>query len=135
MSVEKGIYKLLSTGAATNTVATRIYPQVAPQDAAYPFAVYQRISTEPVKQVVGPLGEARASCQISFYGQDYGALRDVADAVRAQLDGYNGTPAGSGTRFNRVYWENEHDVYEQPESGGQVGVHGIQQDFAIWHDT
>lgn len=132
---EQGIYSLLSTGTPTNTVGARIYPVVAEQGAQMPYIVYQRITTEAVQQVNGPLGEARATIQINAYGENYSELRTVSNDVRATLHGYAGTPSTNSVKIQRIYWENESDDHEPPESGGQVGVFEVRQDFAVWYQT
>ena len=136
MSVEKAIRAKLLTGSATGYIGTataRLYPAIAPQGAAMPFGVYQRIATDYLEAVNGPQAEARALVQVTWYDDNYSDVHDLADAARASLHGWAGTTASITIR--RIYLESERDMFEDPESGGQTGVHGVAQDYVVWHDT
>jgi hypothetical protein len=129
---EKALYSILTNDSDVAAhVSTRVYPNVAPQSASYPYIVYERVSTEPLNAIPGSLNESRTTFQLSIESDSYSECKDVADDVRDALDGYSGTAAT--VVVHRIYLDGESDVYDEPESGDETGVHGVQFDVIVWH--
>lgn len=84
---ERGIYELLKSLAGG-----RVYAMRAPQNAAAPFIIYQRIDTTKLgRHLQGGAHLAQASIQIDVYANDYYAAKDLGAAVETILDGFQGT--------------------------------------------
>lgn len=94
------VQRLQASAAITSAVGTRIYQDVAPQDATLPYIIFQ--STDPSDlRAVGAIRVAtndewlvKAVAQTASYG---GILATLADAIDAQLhgsDGVHGVVAG-----------------------------------------
>jgi len=126
--IEEAVYTHLKTDAnVAALVGTRIYPLVAPQDAAYPLLVYQRISTPRVRSHSGPSGLAYPRIQITCAADQYDVTRSLANTVRASMDGFKGL-LGSLVDVGAVFAENEIDEYED-----QSKAFTIRLDMVIWH--
>jgi len=84
----KAIYAILSTAVpVTSIVSTRIYPDMATQDAIYPFVVYSITGILPsnTKDHASQMDEVTAS--VICYADSYNTVQDLAEKVRAALDG------------------------------------------------
>ena len=115
-----------------------VYPNAAPEGSLYPKIVYQVISHQRVKSLVGYSGLAHPRVQIDIYGQAYGDCDTIANLLiqRGGLDDPAGLPA---------YWQSvlvqscriisQRDFYIPPQSGDtqSFGVHRISQDYELWY--
>ncbi len=105
MAAEADLYALLSGAAGvTAQVATRIYPDVLPEECAYPAIVFARQRTEPI---VGLSGQVFGS-DIEMVIGCWAATRTAADAAAAAVE-----TALAGTAFARTGREAAFD----PETG------------------
>lgn len=91
--IHRGIFSLLRDDAGVGAIAgDRIYPQVAPRDAAEPYIVYQRVSRVDLGRDLDGANElVQARVQVDSYADGYNTARNLADAIRRRLDGYKGT--------------------------------------------
>jgi hypothetical protein len=95
MTVGKAIYYLLSNYSdLTDIVSTRIYPEVAEQDAAMPFVIYTVVSNEPSDTQSSPSQLDIAQVDIVLFSTDYSQVVDMGVAARAALDRVTGTYNG-----------------------------------------
>ena len=95
MTVGKAIYYLLSNYSdLTDIVSTRIYPEVAEQDAAMPFVIYTVVSNEPSDTQSSPSQLDIAQVDIVLFSTDYAESVDMGVAARAALDRVTGTYNG-----------------------------------------
>lgn len=137
MLLETGLRTfLLATPELTTLIGSgasaRLYPVVAPQNAAYPYAVYQRISTVRDRSTTGPTGATFARVQITVHGKPivedgdgYAAVRNVAEVIRKYIDGYSG--ALGDVYAQSVAIENERDEYDP-----SVRLYTASFDLAVW---
>lgn len=89
MSAETELYATLSAAAGvTALVATRIYPDIVPQDADLPAIAYQRTATEFLNTLHGgaPLGHT-ATLEITCVAESRPGANAVANAVVTALAG------------------------------------------------
>ena len=130
MVIEEALYAFLAaTAGVTALVSTRIYPQVIPQDAVLPAIAYQRISGPRVHSQSGASGLAYPRFQFTCQAATYSAARQVANAVRAALDGYRGTMGGAGgVSVGAAFVANEIDGYSE-----ESGEHTVRLDVVIYH--
>ena len=100
----KAIYAILSTAVpVTGIVSTRIYPDMAPQDAIYPFVVYSITGILPsnTKDHASQMDEVTAS--VICYADSYNDVQDLSEKVRAALDGKTrGTYGGVSLQSIRI---------------------------------
>lgn len=100
----KAIYAILSTAVpVTGIVSTRIYPDMATQDATYPFVVYTITGILPsnTKDHASQMDEVTAS--VICYADSYNSVQDLAEKVRAALDGKTrGTYGGVSLQSIRI---------------------------------
>lgn len=103
----------------------RIYPLRLPQGYTLPAISFQRISTDREHVIDdGPIGWAWARFQLDMWAETYAEVRQLAEAVRQALDGYNDemgdvTVAGA-------FAEGERDLYEE-----QTEIYRVTQDYLI----
>lgn len=82
MSAESVLYAALSGHAGLGAlVDTRIYPDVLPEEAAYPAVVFARVATDPTYNLAGALLCEDVELQIGAWS----TTRGEADAVAAQV--------------------------------------------------
>lgn len=102
MTIEEWIVgKIKSTTAITNLIgggaAARFYPEMAPQNAAYPHGTYQVIDFPQFRTLGGPSGLAYPRIQIDWWDNSSTGKKKVSqlvEATRQTLDGYFGTDGG-----------------------------------------
>lgn len=88
MSVEADFYSLLSGNAGvTAQVSTRLYPDVLPEDCAYPALVFSRSRTDPVTGLSGQVFGADVDLSVGCWAKTRTAADEAADAVEAALVG------------------------------------------------
>lgn len=115
-TVEPAIYELLKTLASGH-----VYVMRAPDNAAAPFIIFQRIDSERWRDINAPSGMAKASIQIDCYHSSYYASKSLAGMVEEILDGYKGTVLhGSGSPQQSVIiagvvLENDVDILDQED--------------------
>ena len=126
--IGKALYgKLSATAAVTALVSTRIFPDMATQDATYPFIVYTNDATQPtdVKDGASPLDVVTMSVMI--YSNSYSQAQDIAAAVRTALDRMTGTVQGVTVQSCRFEGQNS----AQMEFDKHVFV--IEQSYVFRH--
>lgn len=130
MSIEAAIFSLLTTDSSVSSlVGTRLYPLLAPQDAATPFIVYQRVSASRWTSLEGPSGMAQPRIQIDAYTSTYAAAKTLATAIREKLSGYRGTVAG--TRIGGITLITDQDLIENEKD---PKLYRVSMDFMVTHD-
>ncbi len=133
MSLKSDLYLELSTNAAAliALVSTRIYPDRADQQTAYPYITYQEISNQGVDEFAGTTVLAKTTIQFSIWASDAVSRDNVEIALREYLNGKRTT---FGTTFiNRIFNTNNVDAPREPNDGSQNTVFGKFMDFDIWY--
>jgi hypothetical protein len=84
--IEQSLYSALTNDSTVSAlVSTRIYPVIAPQSAALPMIVYQRVSTVPVTSIDGDSGLDSVRMQVSCWAKTYAETKSLAAAVRSAV--------------------------------------------------
>jgi hypothetical protein len=113
MNVGKAVYGILSsTTAVTDIVSTNIFPEIAEQETATPFIVYQLQGVAPEDTHDGPSKLDEVRMEIICFSDSYNGAADLADKVRGALDRVSGTYNGvnvESVQFNNVDIEIEYD--------------------------
>ena len=95
MNEGKAIYSILTSDSDVNAIVnTRVYPQIAAQEAAFPFVVYvlQNVDPSDTKSGVSTLDEVRYDIIVA--SEAYAEASDLTNKIRTALDRYTGTVAG-----------------------------------------
>ena len=113
MNTGKAVYGILSTNSGvTDLVSTNIFPEIAEQETATPFIVYQLQSVDPEDTHDGPSKLDEVRFEFICYADTYNKAADVGVAVRAALDRVSGTYNGvnvESVQFNDVDINIEYD--------------------------
>jgi len=113
MNAGKAVYGILSANSGvTDIVGTNIFPEIAEQETAVPFIVYQLQNVAPEDTHDGPSKLDEVQFEFLCYADSYNAAADLGVAVRAALDRVSGTYNGvhvESIQFNDVDVEIEYD--------------------------
>jgi hypothetical protein len=91
VSVEQTLYDTLRNDATVaGLVSTRIFPQVAPDNAATPYIVYQVIGNDPHNTLAGAPNSEQKTVQVGCISNTYSEAKDIAVACKAAINGANG---------------------------------------------
>lgn len=129
MSIEEALYARLSGAAAiTELTSTRIYPYKLPQNPIMPAITYQRVSTSRyhTHDTSGASGLARPRFQFDCYASSYLGAKQLVEALRGVLEGFNGYVGAQ--RIQGALSQNETDFYEDV-----TGLYRRSIDFMIHH--
>lgn len=111
-------------------VGTRIYPVLAPATAPMPLITWRRSGIQREQTLGKPAGMPRVTVEYSIYGTTYENAREIADAMRAVLDGYGG--ASGTTTVNQTSLENESDDFVALAGADLPPVYQITQSYDVW---
>lgn len=101
--VGAAIYDLLSNDAGVSAlVSSRIYPDIAPQNVAYPFIVYTHDGLNPSLSKDGNSNMDRVEVSLVVYAESYDTSQAIATASRAVLDWASGTYGGVSIQRARL---------------------------------
>src|SRR5262245_56770647 len=117
--------------AVTTLVSTRVYPEPLPQNSTLPALTYNQISAVRVRDFTGPACKSRHRISVSCWGSTYASARAVADALRQNIDGFQGW--WRDTFVGSVDLSNEFDLHEEFAGPVDVGIYRVVQDYIISH--
>lgn len=87
MNVGKAIFNILSNDAElSELVGTRIFPEMAPEEAQNPYLVYSVLSIDPTDTKQGSSTVDVSQLETYSVSNNYGDCMDVSEAARAALD-------------------------------------------------
>jgi hypothetical protein len=108
----------------------RIYPVIAPASAALPFATWRRSNVTRETTLGGPLGMPSVSLAVDIYAESYAAVRQIADRLRAVLNGFAGG-VGNYMHVSIVSLQSESDGFVQLAGGDLPPVYSVTQTYSI----
>ena len=111
-------------------IGSRVFPVIAPASAAIPFVVWRRQAVVREQTLSGPLGMPTVTLAVDMYAETYEAVRELADACRACLDGFGGQ-VGNYTYVRLVSLLNESDGFVQLAGGDLPPVYSVTQTYQI----
>ena len=121
MIVGKAIYHLLTNATdVTDIVSTRIYPEIAQQDADLPYIVYAIANNEPTDTKPEPSKLDTAQVEVNIYSDSYTEAIDLAVAVRAALDRVKGTY--NGVNVQSIQYQNEIIDFDEPQRAYNISA-------------
>ena len=122
--------RLQADPAVASIIAGRVYPVIAPASAGLPFATWRRAAVTREQTLGGPLGMSTVSLAVDMYAETYEAVRELADACRACLNGFTGAVGNSYT-VSLVSLVNESDGFVQLAGGDLPPVYSVTQTYTI----
>lgn len=119
-------YLLTQTGL-TALVGRHIYPQTLPQNVVFPAISYEVTNDSPVHTMAADASNPRKPLiTYNIWADSYSSGKAVAEQLRTALMDKTGTLT---TRvLQRVFWENQYDLYED-----DTDTHHIVVDFIVWY--
>lgn len=121
---------LVGSAAVSAIVGSRIYPVLAPASAAMPLVTWRRSGVQREQTLSGPMGLPRVSVEYSIYGTTYEQARELADSMRAVLDGYGGTL--DNTTIRQTSLEDESDDFVTLAGADLPPVYQVTQRYDVW---
>jgi len=126
---------VLRTALATNPtvsglIGAKIYPVVAPGNAALPYVTWRRAGIERSQTLGAPMGVPRVTVEYGIYAMTYEAAREIADSMRVVLDGYGGTV--ENTVVKQTSLESESDDFVTLAGADLPPVYQITQSYDVW---
>lgn len=122
--------KLKADPAVAAVLVDRVYPVLAPASAALPFATWRRQAVQREQTLSGPTGMPSVTLALDMYAETYEAVRELADACRACLDG-SGIEVGNYVSIRLVALLNESDGFVQLAGGDLPPVYSVTQTYTI----
>lgn len=112
----------------------RIWPVIAPMSASLPFATWRRTGVSRQQTLAGPMGMATVVVAFDIFATTYEEARDVADRMRAVLDGWGGT-VSQYVSVRNVSLDTESDGFVQLAGGDLPPVYQVSQQYSIlWQE-
>ena len=124
------IDQLENDPAVVALIGDRVYPVIAPASAALPFVTWRRQGVTREMTLAGPLGMPTVSLAVDMYAESYAAVRDMADRVRAVLDGFRGG-VGNYMHVSIVSIQSESDGFVQLAGGDLPPVYSVTQTYNV----
>jgi hypothetical protein len=125
---EQFISLLIHDAAVASLVGDRVWPGVAKQGTAKPYAVVQEISRDDDYTTVGASGFVQSRMQVDSYGESYAAAKRTARAIRHTLSGRR------GGIFKGIFAETERDLSEQNSVMTTAErLYRVTQDYMVHH--
>jgi hypothetical protein len=126
-TIKTAVYAILSGDSnLTALVGDRISPGGDPEDGEM-SVVYYMISTSPTHTQDGPDTFTTPTLQINSYGASDLEAENVANAVKAVIDGFSGSVDGVSISYIAMNDEGDLDDFE-PENR-KLSRHGVRQDY------
>lgn len=121
---------IIADATLLSHVGTRIYPVIAPASATLPFVTWRRAGIQRQHTLGLPVGVPRLSVEYSIFSATYEEAREVADRMRAVLDGYGGTV--DTVTVKQVSLEQESDDFVDLAGAELPPVFQITMTFDVW---
>ena len=119
-------------------ISGRIYSDIAPENATYPFVVIQRISREDFYNVSSGHDDVCAEqWQVDSYSDTLSESEDVAELIRLHLDVYSGN-MGTGAQLVVVRSVRQAGIFDDSEletDDSQRRIYRRSATFEIIHET
>lgn len=119
------IAKIVGTANVSALISSRLYSQLAPQDATLPFLTYEISNTSQQVTLSGATNYYQSTLQIENYASSKAGVIDLTDKVAAVLHGFSGTLSTTTVTFAKV--DSLGDEEEQEYQG--------QSQPKVWHRT
>jgi hypothetical protein len=115
-------------------VGYRVYPHLAPAVDDLPFINWRRRSIAREQTMAGPMGVPTVTLEYAIFAETYLEARQIADAMRAVLDGFTGRFDNTFVRHASLDGEDDNVV---SLDGSEVpNAYAVTQTYDIlWQET
>lgn len=121
-------------------VPAKVYPWGGvPQNVAWPFICYHRVTGGRIRSTKGPVGVSRPLFQIDVFAKTYKAAKNLAAEIREELDDVSGGTM-NGRRVQVAIAEDETgptddgDDPTNPPHGGEVSQFRESIPVRLWFE-
>lgn len=118
---------VLAEASIAAHIGDRFFPVGGAQGAAYPYATYQRISTQGAGHLDGASTLDWPRFQIDFWAKTALAASDAAEAFRAFFDSIE--RAGAGLTIEATFQDQRGPALDE-----QSRNFGCSQDYFVWYE-
>lgn len=125
--------ELIASANVVALVSARIYPQIAPQGAAMPYIVYQRISSVPERVATGTNATTETRIQFQIVDDNYDDARTLADYVKAALHGWTATSSTPSISGCDLIMDLDGETLVS-STGEDSGTWVVTQDYVAQHN-
>jgi hypothetical protein len=109
----------------------RVYPfNGVPQNTAWPFLAYWRVSGGRVRSLAGPSGVSHPRLQLDCFGLKYADAKRLAGAVREALRAIRGDVGGLNVQV--AVDDDDRDEAASPIHGDEVTQFRITVEVCVW---
>lgn len=127
-------HAVISDASITQYIGHRAYYDIAASEDALPFLTFRRSAIEREQTLGLPMGVPRVSVEVTIYALTRLASREIADAVREVLDGYEGSY--DNTTVRQVALESESDEIVALDGAELPTVYAVSQTYDVmWQET
>ena len=133
-TIRQGLYEYLKAQPAiTAIVGDRIYPIQAPNSAKRPYVILITTGLRSEPHLTAASRLARGEFDIDCWADSLSAAQNLSEAIRNELDGYQGLMGTVDCR--RAIVNDQFDFTEQLKDGSERPAFRIKFDVDIWHFT
>lgn len=134
MGIESALFNHLTNKASiTALISDRVYNQLGPEGAAYPFITFTVLSTDHTHSMGGAVGLVNVNMQIDIWAESQIDRVTVTEAIRNALDGFKGAMGAEALSIRNCFLESYSSFTEPEIEGRQKPVFRSSMDFSIWH--
>jgi hypothetical protein len=114
--------------------AAGIHPILAPQNAPFPLVVYRRTGTRRERNMGGNVGRPIATFSVSIVAETYSQAKEIAEAIRLNVDNFTGDYSGLTIVFTSLV--SEADNMERPPEGQAKPLYRVDQVYEVrYHEN
>ena len=125
---------ITSDASVTSHVGHRVYPHLAPAVDDMPFISWRRVSIRREQTLSNPMGVPFVQVEYLIFAESYLESRQIADAMRAVLDGFNGS--FDNTTVRQTALESEEDQVVSLDGSEVPNAYAVSQTYEIlWQET
>jgi hypothetical protein len=112
MNGHVAVFGLLSRAAGLAAlVGDRIYPDVMPDNPAYPCVTYQKMGGSSARGAIGDPPLMRAEFQVSSWAKSRPSAAAIAGQVRAAMDRVRKTTV-AGVAIDDCFYDGDDDLFD-----------------------
>lgn len=125
---------IISDASVTSHVGHRVYPHLAPAVDSLPFISWRRLSIRREQTLSSPMGVPFVQVEYLAFAESYLEARQIADAMRAVLDGYSGS--FDNTTVRQTSLDAEEDQVVSLDGSEVPNAYAVSQTYEIlWQET
>ena len=121
---------ITSDASITSHVGYRVYPHLAPAVDDLPFISWLRVAIRREQTLAFPIGVPTVQLEYLIFAESYLESRQIADAMRAALDGFTGS--FDNTQVRQTSLESESDEVVALDGAELPAVYSVAQTYDVW---